>query len=225
MSTLRAVWILIAKDLRSEWHSKEVLSSTVFFGVIAMTVINFSFEPGRFAVQDVGAGILWTAFLFAALLGMNRLFQAENERGGIEGLMLCPVDRTTLYLAKCGTLFVLLTATVAAALFVFIVFFNVRLDGRLPQLAAVALLGSLGLSALGTTFAAMASKTRAREVLLPMLLVPIGIPLLIAAVKCTGAVLRGDELSSVSSWLQLLLAFDVVFLAAGYLTFPAILEE
>jgi len=225
MSTLRALRILIAKDLRSEWHSKEVLSSTVFFAVIAMTVINFSFEPGQFEVENVGAGILWTSFLFASLLGMNRLFQAENERGGLEGLMLCPVDRTTLYLAKCGTLFVLLAVTVAASLFLFVVFFNVRLGGRLPQLVAVGLLGTLGLSALGTTFAAMAAKTRAREVLLPMLLVPIGIPLLLASAKCTSAILRADDLASVGGWLRLLLAFDVLFLAAGYLTFPAILEE
>lgn len=225
MTTLRAVMLLIGKDLRSEWHSKEVLSSTIFFAVIALTVINFGFEPGRFDVRDVGPGILWTAFLFAALLGMNRLFQAEHDRGGLEGLMLCPVDRTTLYVAKCGTLFVLLSATVAATLFLFVVFFNVRLSGALPQLLIVALLGSLGLSALGTTFAAMASKTRAREVLLPLLLVPIAIPLLIAAVKCTGAVLGGDGLAAERSWIQLLSAFDVVFLASGYLTFPAILEE
>jgi heme exporter protein B len=225
MSTLRALFTLIAKDLRTEWHSKEVLSSTVFFAVIAMTVINFSFEPGQFAVDQVGAGILWTSFLFAAMLGMNRLFQAENERGGLEGLMLCPVDRTTLYIGKCASLFVLLAATVLAALFLFVVFFNVRLDGQFLPLLGVALLGTLGLAALGTTFAAMASKTRAREVLLPLLLVPVGVPLLIAAVKCTGAALRGDSLATVAGWLQLLLAFDVIFLAAGYLTFPAILEE
>ena len=225
MSTLRAVLVLVGKDLRSEWQSKEVLSSTIFFAVIALTVINFGFEPGRFDVRDVGPGILWTAFLFAALLGMNRLFQAEHERGGLEGLMLCPVERTTLYLAKCCTLFVLLGATVAATLFLFVVFFNVRLGGGLPALLLVALLGCLGLAALGTTFAAMASKTGAREVLLPLLLVPIAIPLLIAAVKCTGAVLGGEGLASVRSWIQLLTAFDVIFLAAGYLTFPAILEE
>lgn len=225
MSPLRSLWTLIAKDLRTEWHSKEVLSATIFFAVIAMTVIHFSFEPGQFQVEQVGAGILWTSFLFAAMLGMNRLFQAEHERGGLEGLMLCPVDRTTLYLAKCASLFVLLTATVLASLFLFVVFFTVRLNGQLPALLAVSLLGTLGLSALGTTFAAMAAKTRARDVLLPLLLVPIGIPLLIASVKCTAAVLRGDDLASVAGWLQLLLAFDVIFLAAGYLTFPAILEE
>ncbi|MGD8330040.1 MAG: heme exporter protein CcmB [Acidobacteriota bacterium] len=222
---MRPLLTLIAKDLRSEWHSKEVLSATVFFAVIAMTVIHFGFEPGQFQVEQVGAGILWTSFLFAAMLGMNRLFQAEHERGGLEGLMLCPVDRTTLYLAKCASLFVLLTATVLASLFLFIVFFTVRLNGHFLALAFVCLLGTLGLSALGTTFAAMAAKTRARDVLLPLLLVPIGIPLLIASVKCTAAVLRGDELASVAGWLQLLLAFDVIFLAAGYLTFPPILEE
>lgn len=229
MSTWRALVTLIAKDLRAEWHSKEVLSATVFFAVIAMTVINFSFEPGQFAADQVGAGILWTSFMFAAMLGMNRLFEAENERGGLEGLMLCPVDRTTLYLAKCASLLVLLTITVLASLFLFIVFFNVRLEGGFSggflPLLGVALLGTVGLAALGTTFAAMATKTRAREVLLPLLLVPIGIPMLIAAVNCTGAVLRGDGLTAAAGWLQLLLAFDVIFLAAGYLTFPAILEE
>ncbi len=225
MSSARALIVLIGKDLRSEWHSKEVLSSTVFFAMIALTVMYFGFEPGRRQVAEIGPGVLWTSFLFAALLGMNRLFQAEHERGGLEGLMLCPVDRPTLYLAKCGTLFVLLSATVGATFFLFVVFFNVPLSGQWPQLALVGVLGSLGLAALGTSFAAMASKTNAREVLLPLLLVPIAVPLLIAAVKCTGAILGGDGLASARSWIQLLVAFDVVFLASGYLTFPAILEE
>lgn len=225
MSTLRLALTLVGKDLRGERRSKEVLSATVFFALIAMTVINFSFDPGRFEAGDVGAGILWTSFLFAAMLGMNRLFQAETERGALEGLMLCPVERTTLYLAKCASLFVLLALTALAALFLFVIFFNVSLAGGFPALLAVTLLGTLGLAALGTTFAAMAAKTRAREVLLPLLLVPVAIPLLIAAVRCTGAVLRHEELASVAVWLRLLLAFDVIFLAAGYLTFPAILEE
>ncbi len=225
MSSTRAVLVLIAKDLRSEWRSKEVLSSTVFFAMIALTVMYFGFEPGRRQVAEIGPGVLWTAFLFAALLGMNRLFQAEHERGGLEGLMLCPVDRPTLYLAKCGTLFVLLSATIGATFFLFVIFFNVRLAGQWPQLVLVGLLGSLGLAALGTSLAAMASKTNAREVLLPLLLVPIALPLLIAAVKCTGAILGGDGLASARSWIQLLMAFDVIFLASGYLTFPAILEE
>lgn len=227
MSIARSLIVLVGKDLRGEQRSKEVLSATVFFALIAMTVINFGFDPGQFQAGQVGAGILWTSFLFSAMLGMNRLFQAETERGGLEGLMLCPVERTTLYLAKCLSLFVLLGVTAVATLFLFVIFFNVRLElvGGLAVLLGVTLLGTLGLAALGTSFAAMAAKTRAREVLLPLLLVPVAIPLLIAAVQCTGALLRHDDLASVAIWLRLLVAFDVVFLAVGYLTFPAILEE
>lgn len=225
MSWLKSVRILVAKDLLMEWRTKEVLSSSVFFAVIALTVINFGFDPGRFRAEEVGPGVLWTAFLFSAFLGINRLFQSEQDRGGLEGLMLCPVDRTTLYVAKCTSLFALLAATIVATLFLFVLFFNVPVAGRLPQLVLVTSLGALGLSALGTSLGAMASKTRAREVLLPLLLVPIAIPLLIAVVKCTGSILAGNGIAAAASWLQLLAAFDAIFLAVGYLTFPSILEE
>lgn len=225
MNELRKVRILVSKDLSAEWRSKEILSSTVFFAILVLTVFAFGFEPGRFDPTDFGPGILWAAFLFAAILGMNRLFVAERESGGLEGLMLCPVDRTTLYVAKSISLFLLLTVTAAATLLLFVVFFNVPLAGRWLGLAVVTLLGTAGLSALGTTFAAMAVRTRAREFLLPMLLIPVIVPLLIAVVKSTGSVLRGDGLAPVRSWLELLVAFDAIFLAVGYVTFPAVLEE
>lgn len=225
MSELRKVWILVSKDLAAEWRSKEILSSTLFFAILVLTVFAFGFEPGRLDPRDFGPGILWAAFLFAAILAMNRLLLAERESGGLEGLMLCPVERTTLYVAKCVSLFLLLAVTAAATLLLFIVFFNVPLAGRLPGLVVVTLLGTAGLSALGTTFAAMAVRTRAREFLLPMLLIPVIVPLLIAVVKSTGSVLRGDGLVAVRGWLELLVAFDAIFLAVGYVTFPAVLEE
>jgi len=225
VSELRKVRILVAKDLAAEWRSKEIVSSTVFFAILALTVFAFGFEPGRFDPADFGPGILWTAFLFAAILGMNRLFLAERESGGLEGLMLCPVERTTLYVAKCVSLFLLLGATAVATLFLFVVFFNVPLVGRWGGLLVVTLLGTAGLAALGTTFAAMAVKTRAREFLLPMLLIPVIVPLLIAVVRSTGSVLQGDGLVPVRGWLELLVAFDAIFLAVGYVTFPAVLEE
>ena len=227
LSTWRKIGLLVGKDLVAEMRSKEILSSTVLFALLVLTVINFAFEPGtpERALATVGPGVLWIAFLFAALLGMNRLFLSEQESGGLEGLMLCPVDRTTLYVAKCTSLFLLLVLTAGATLVFYVVFFNVPLQGGLGSLALVALLGTLGLSALGTTFAAMAVRTRAREIMLPVLLIPIAVPLLIAAIKCTGAVLQGEGLAAVRSWIQLLGAFDAIFLAAGYLTFPAILEE
>lgn len=225
MNELRKVRVLVAKDLAAEWRSKEILSSTIFFAMLILTVFAFGFEPGRFDPRDFGPGILWAAFLFAAILGMNRLFLAERESGGLEGLMLCPVDRTTLYVAKSLSLFLFLAVTAAATLLLFVVFFNVPLAGRWPGLVVVTLLGTAGLAALGTTFAAMAVRTRAREFLLPMLLVPVIVPLLIAVVRSTGSVLHGDGLGPVRGWLELLVAFDAIFLAVGYVTFPAVLEE
>jgi heme exporter protein B len=221
---IRKILVLVRKDLLAEWTSKEILSSTVFFSVLVLMVFNFGFET----VADrmaAGPGILWATFLFAGILGMNRLFLTEREDGGIEGLMLCPVDRTTLYLAKWLSLLVILSLTETVTLVVFILFFNVALEGGLIPLIIVIVLGTAGLAALGTTFAAMAVRTRTREMMLPMLLIPIAVPLLMAAVKCTGAVLGAESLAEVRSWIQLLIAFDVIFLAVGYMTFPTILEE
>lgn len=208
-----------------EWRSKEVLTASGFFALLALLVFNFGFEPGARDLRTVGPGILWATFLFAGLLGMNRLFLAEREDDALDGLMLCPVDRTTLYMAKCGALFLLLLITELATLALFVLFFNVPLEGRLLPLVLVTLVGTVGLAALGTSFAAIAVRTRSRELMLPLLLVPIAVPLLIAAVQCTGAVLGGEGLTGARRWLQLLLAFDALFLAVGYLTFPTILEE
>jgi len=221
---LRKILVLVQKDLLAEWTSKEIISSTIFFSVLVLMVFNFGFETvvDRMAA---GPGILWATFLFAGILGMNRLFLTEREDGGIEGLMLCPIDRTTLYLAKWLSLLVILSLTEIVTLAVFILFFNIALQGGLIALLLVIVLGTAGLAALGTTFAAMAVRTRTREMMLPMLLIPIAVPLLMAAVKCTSAVLGGASLASVGSWIQLLIAFDVIFLAVGFLTFPTILEE
>lgn len=218
------LWSLVRKDLVVEWRSKEVLGSTLFFAVLVLLVFNFGLET----VADraaAGAGLLWVAFLFAGMLGMNRLFVAEMRRGGLQGLMLCPIDRTTLYFAKCVSLLLFLLVTGIATVGLYVLFFNVALGSGLLSLGLVLLLGCIGLAALGTTFAAMAVRTRARELMLPMLLVPITVPLLMASVRCTGEILAGRGLAAAAAWVQLLVAFDVIFLAVGWITFPAILEE
>jgi len=225
MSGLRLIAIIVGKDLRSELRTKEALTSTIFFSLLVLLVFNFAFDPGTRDVTVVGAGILWIAFLFAGILAMNRLMLNEREDGGIEGLMLTPVPRTSLYLAKCITLFCLLSLAELLTLALFILFFNVPIAGAFGQLVLVALLGTVGLVCLGTSFAAMAVRTRTREVMLPLLLIPIAVPLLIAAVETTSAVLAGRGLAEERNWLQLLMVFDALFLALGYLTFPAILEE
>jgi heme exporter protein B len=215
----------VAKDLHSEMRTKEALTSTIFFSLLVLLVFNFAFDPGTRDVTVVGAGILWIAFLFAGILAMNRLMLNEREDGGIEGLMLAPVPRTSLYLAKCITLFCLLMVAETLTLALFILFFNVPISGALLQLGLVTLLGTIGLVCLGTTFAAMAVRTRTREVMLPLLLIPIAVPLLIAAVETTSSVLAGRGLADELNWLRLLAVFDVLFMTLGYLTFPAILEE
>ncbi len=225
MSGLRRIACIVGKDLRSELRTKEALTSTVFFALLVLLVFNFAFDPGTRDVTVVGAGILWIAFLFSSILAMNRLMLNEREDGGIEGLMLCPVPRTSLYLAKCATLLLVLLASETVTLALFVLFFDPPLGGGLVELALVVLLGTIGLVSLGTTFAAMAVRTRTREAMLPLLLIPIAVPLLIAVVEATSAVLSGEGLGQEQKWLQLLLAFDVLFLGIGYLTFPAILEE
>lgn len=225
MSALARIARIVAKDLRGELRTKEALTSTVFFALLVLLVFNFAFDPGTRDLTVVGAGILWIAFLFASILAMNRLMLNEREDGGLEGLMLCPIARTDLYLAKCATLFVLLAIAEFFTVGLFVLFFNVPLDGRLGELALVVAAGTLGLVALGTTFATMSVRTRTREFMLPLLLVPIAVPLLIACVAATGAVIAGEGLAEETHWLRLLLAFDVLFLAIGYATFPAILEE
>lgn len=225
MDGLRRLLRIVGKDLRGELRTKEALTSTIFFSLLVLLVFNFAFEPGTRDVTVVGAGILWIAFLFAGLLAMNRLMLTEREDGGLEGLMLCPLPRTSLYLAKCTSLFLLLAVSELITLGLFILLFNVPVGGHLPELLLVALLGTVGLVGLGTSFAAMAVRTRTREVMLPLLLVPVAVPLLIATVTATTAVLAGRGLTGVGHWLQLLAVFDVLFLAVGYLTFPAILEE
>lgn len=225
MSLLRAAWTIVAKDLRSELRTKEALTSTIFFALLVLLVFNFAFDPGTRDLTVVGAGILWIAFLFAGILAMNRLMLNEREDGGIEGLMLCPLPRTTLYFAKCATLFAIMALAETVTLALFILFFNVPIAGSLGPLTLVAFLGTIGLVCLGTTFGAMAVRTRTREVMLPLLLIPIAVPLLIATVTTTSAVLSGRGLSQVRNWLELLVIFDILFLTLGYLTFPAILEE
>ncbi len=225
MSAARRIALIVAKDLRGELRTKEALTSTVFFSLLVLLVFNFAFDPGTRDLSVVGAGILWIAFLFGSILAMNRLMLDEREDARLEGLMLCPIERTSLYIAKCTSLFLLLTSAEAVTLALFVVFFNVPIDGQLGALALIVALGTIGLVALGTTLATMSVRTRTREVMLPLLLVPFAVPLLIACVETTGSVLASRGLAEELHWLRLLFVFDVLFLALGYLTFPALLEE
>ena len=225
MNALRGIFTVVAKDLRGELRTKEALSSTVIFSVLVLLVFNFGFEPGTRDVKLIGAGVLWSAILFAAVLAMNRLLLNERDGGGLEGLMLSPLSRADLYVAKCITLFCVLSLVEAATLMLFIVFFDVDLGGGLLQLGAILFGGTVGLAALGTTLATISVRTRTREVMLPVLMIPLAVPILIACVETTAALIAGRGLADETHWLRLIAAFDVLFLALGYLTYPTILED
>lgn len=223
MSPLRQLAAIIWKDISAELRTKEMFSSMFVFVFLAIVVFNFAFELRVDNVQQVAPGILWVAFSFAGVLGLNRSFILEKDRGCLEGLLLSPMDRSLVYVAKVISNILFMLVVEALALPIFTALFNLPL--LRPDLAVVILLGTLGFAGVGTLFSAMVVNTRAREVLLPVLLFPVVTPVLIASVKLTAGLLDGQALTEMGNWLRLLGAFDVIFLAVSYMTFDYVVEE
>jgi len=220
---LDKVGAIVWKDVVAELRTKEIFTSMLVFALLVVVIFNFAFELRQVDMSLMGPGILWVAFTFAGVLGLNRSFVLEKDRGSLEGLMLAPVDRSAIYLGKLlGNLLFMLVME-AFALPLFAVLNNQPL--LLPGLVPIIFLGTLGFVTVGTLFAAMSVNTRTREVMLPILLFPMMVPVVIAAVKATGVVLAGDPLSAAGDWLSLLVAFDVIFLVVCWLVFEYVVEE
>lgn len=223
MRALSQLGAIVWKDISAELRTKEMFSSMFVFVFLALVVFNFAFELRVDNVRQVAPGVLWVAFSFAGVLGLNRSFILEKDRGCLEGLLLSPLDRSLIYLAKVLSNLLFMLVVEVLALPVFTALFNLpllRLD-----LGVVVLLGTVGFAGVGTLFSAMVVNTRAREVLLPVLLFPIVTPVLIASVKLTGGLLDGEPLLAMGNWLRLLGGFDVIFLAVSYMTFDYVVEE
>ena len=226
MDTLRKVWLIVQKDLIAELRSKEIFSSMFIFSVVVLIVFNFSFEIGYGKkIADLASGILWVAFLFAGVLGLNRSFLLEKEKDCLQGLMLCPVDRGVIYLGKVIGNLLFIFMVILITLPIFSIFFDLSVLPYLWGLSLIILLGTVGFISVGTILSAMSVNTKMREVLLPILLLPVVVPVLIACVKSTTKILDGRPLSEISGWLRLLLAFDIVYLVVSYLTFEYVIEE
>jgi heme exporter protein B len=215
---------VVWKDLLVERRSKETLNALAFFSLLLLFVFQFALGPDRERLAGVLPGLLWLGFVLAGLLGLGRTFVAERENDCWEGLLLAPGDKSAIYVGKLAGNLLLMLAVEAMLLVLFAVFFNLDLAGVLPALGLVVVLGTLGLAAVGTLFAAMTANLRARELLFPVLLLPVQVPVLLATVKATEAVLAGEPLGAVAHWLQLLAAADVVYVTAGLLTFDFVLE-
>ena len=215
---LTIVW----KDIKSEIHTKEIATSLVAFALLVIIVVSFALEPGE-NTSSIAAGILWIAFTFAGVLGLSRSFVLEKDKGCLQGLMLCPVDRNLLYLGKMLSILIFMLVVEAIILPVFIVLFNQH--GFPPQLLVIVPLATIGFAAVGTLFSAMAVNTRARDVMMPLLFLPIAAPVIIAAIKSTGLVLSGESWGAIASWLGVMAAFDAIFLAVSPLVFEFVIEE
>jgi heme exporter protein B len=213
------------KDLLVERRSKETLNALVFFSLLLLFVFQFALGPDRERLTAALPGLLWLGFVLAGLLGLGRTFVLERENDCWDALLLAPGDKSAIYVGKLAGNVVLMLVVEALILALFAIFFNVDVADALPGLALVMVLATLGLAAVGTLFAAMTAQVRARELLFPVLLLPVQVPVLLGAVKATEAVLLGEPLSAVAHWLKLLVAADVIYVVAGLLTFDFLLES
>ncbi len=225
MSYVRRACIVLWKDLLTEQRSKESLNALAFFALILLLLFEFALGADRERLAAVLPGLLWLGIILAGLLGLGRSFLAERENDCWEGLLLSPGDKSAIYLGKLAGNFLLMLAVEAVVVALFGIFYNVDLWPALAPLAVIGVLGTLGLAAVGTLFAAMTAQVRARELLFPLLLLPAQVPVLLATVKATEAVLGGQSLGEVAHWLQLLGACDVIYLVVGLLTFEFIMES
>lgn len=220
---VRQVMALAAKDVRSELRSRQVLSTTVVFALMVLVVFNFAFDFGRAEMERLAPAMLWVAITLAAVLGLNHVFGKEKEQSALEGLLLCPVDRSAIYFGKLLGALAFTLAMEAAVLPIFVAFTDQAIFSPGPLLAL--LLGTLGFLAVGTLFAAISSNTKTREILLPVLLFPVATPILVAGVEVTGMGLSGEPFSELAGWLGLLVAFDLVFLVLCPILFEHLVDE
>ena len=220
---LRAVRAIVWKDIAAELRSRELLGSMLVFAFLVILIFNFALELDVRARQTVTAGVLWVTFAFAGTLGLNRSMAIEKDRGCLDGLLLAPVDRSALYFGKVlsNLLFMILVEAIILPLYGLL--YNVNLFQ--PGLMVVVLLGSIGYVVVGTLLSAMAVQARTRDILLPILLFPVVLPVLIAAVRATTGILEGLPLEDYRAWLNLLIAYDVIFLGVAIITFDYVVEE
>lgn len=223
-SYLRKVLAIVAKDVATELRTKEMVSAMFIFSLLVILIFNFAFDLRAENQQTVAPGVLWVAIVFAGMLGLSRSFVLERDRGVLDGLLLAPIDRSAIYFGKMIGNVLFISVVEIVVLPVFVILFN-QAATTLPALVGVVILGTIGFASVGTLFSAMAVHTRAREVLLPIMLFPVVVPVMLSAVRLTAAVLDQTPFEEVSHWLTLLVAFDAIFIAASFMLFEYVVEE
>ena len=220
----RRVAAIVWKDLTSERRSKAGLNAVAFMGLLVLLLFGFALGPDTEALRRAAAGALWLAILFAGVLAFNRSYQLELDGGALESLLLYPGARWAIYVGKLIANLVFVLVVEAIVIPVALILFQVQVPGGWLAQLGVMLLGTFGFVTLGTFYSAMSSRSRAREVLLPLLLFPMLIPVLLASVEASTGLLVGDPMQEASAWLRLLGAFDIIFLVASLLAFEYVIE-
>ncbi len=226
MKLLETIWLVVRKDLLIEFRSREIVYTTLFFAVSVMLVFSFSFVREGVAVEGAAPGILWVAVAFSGTLALGRAFERERQNETLRGLLMSPAERPALYLGKLAGIMLLLVSVEVVIVPLVAFMFQAPLFRYPALMAGLLLTGTLGFAAVGTLFAAMLVRTRSRDVLLPLLLYPITVPVVIAGVRGTAALLETTpDLPMARAWLSMLVFFDVVFVTLALWTFEAVMTE
>jgi heme exporter protein B len=225
MEFVKQTLLLLWKDLLLELRRRDSLLTMFFFGTLLLFVFHFSFDLPPDKVAEMAPALLWLAFLFTGTLGLTQLFQVERENHCLEALVLSPLDRGALFLAKSCFNLLLMFLVEAVVMPLFWILFNLEGWNLLPQLFLVTLLGTVGFCVLGTIMSAITLRARARELLLPLVLFPLMIPVILATIRCMETIMSAGELGAAWSWLRLLLGFDIIFVTVGILMFDRVIES
>lgn len=219
----RKVIAITGKDAVSEMRTKDTVPSVLVFALLVMVIFNFAFGARQEMMALIAPGVLWATFAFAGVLSLNRSFVLEKEDGCLEGLMVCPVSREVIYVGKMlgSLLFMLIIEAIALPIFAFL--FNLAVLSL--QIVVITVLTTIGFVAVGTLFSALAVNTKARELVLPILFFPIVAPIIISAVRASGLALSGEPWSGLFPWLQIIGAFDAIFLVVSFLVFAFVIEQ
>jgi len=212
----------LTKDVRLEWRSKDAINAMLFFSLLVVVIFSFSFDPTAEESRRIAGGLVWVAFLFAAIVALNQTWARELRNQVLDAYRVSPAPANALFLAKAFGNFIFVTVLEALMMPLFIVFYKLRALGPTWELLPIAALGTWALVVNGTFFAAISLRTRSREIMLPLLLFPISIPALLGMVNATTAILTGE--GSARFWIALLVAYDVVFTIACLLLFETVLE-
>ncbi len=226
MRFFKSIMVLVQKDLALELRTKEMFNSMIIFVLLTLVIFNFAFGEVIETSDEFLGGILWVSFLFAAVLGLNRVFVHEKDEACLDGLMLVPMERSFIYFGKAIATFLFLSVVEIVALPIFSILFGVNLLLNPFLLLLVLLLSNIGIAAVGTLLSAISINTKARDLMLPILFFPVIVPILVGAVNSTRLILSASEfVADIYIWLRTMAIYDIIFLLIGFLTFEFIIEE